>query len=316
MKQFLFAAITALGCHTLLVSCSRDALQPISISDVVQQESDFGTLRAAIEYAGLRDALKTGNFTFFAPTDAAFKASGYPDAASLTKLPVQQVRDLLTYHLLPKEMTAENFAFGENYPIYTLTKDSVFVTKNEVGVSVLGAKVIRADLQASNGVVHAVDKIIQKPTQNLSDLLKQTPDLSLFRQAVDRVSEAFKLPFLLVIPTVPNDNSVNTIFAPNNKAMEAASYNSETIRTTREINKLASIVYYHIARGRYYSSIIERGRKIPTYYPNTTVETKLVNGQLTVIGAKNDPKSPGTLVGADIVATNGVIHIIDRVLLP
>ncbi len=127
------------------------------IVDTAMSAGSFNTLVTAIKAAGLVETLKgKGPFTVFAPTDAAFakipKAS--LDALLADKAKLSQV---LTYHVVPGKVMAADVKSGD---VKTVQGGSVKVDAKDGGVSVDGAKVIKADVEASNGVIHAIDSVI------------------------------------------------------------------------------------------------------------------------------------------------------------
>lgn len=138
-----------------------------SVVDVAAANSSFKTLTAALKAAGLDKTLASGGpYTIFAPTDEAF--------AALPKGAVEQLlkpenKDLLikvlTYHVVPGENTSSTLKPGETK---TLEGASVKVSVGSSGVMVNDAKVVQPDIQASNGVIHVIDKVIMPPAPQAS----------------------------------------------------------------------------------------------------------------------------------------------------
>ena len=133
------------------------------IVDTAVAADDFNTLVAAVQAADLVDALKgEGPFTVFAPTDAACAA--LPDGTVETLLQPEnkdQLTSILTYHVVPGEYLAAETPAGE-YDLETLQGDTVDVVVGDDGsVTVDGATVVSADIEASNGVIHVIDAVIQ-----------------------------------------------------------------------------------------------------------------------------------------------------------
>ncbi|PWE17735.1 hypothetical protein DDZ18_08760 [Marinicauda salina] len=132
------------------------------IVDTAVQADDFNTLVAALQAADLVDALKAeGPFTVFGPTDAAFAA--LPEGALDSLLQPEnkdQLTAILTYHVVPGEYLAAETEAGE-YELETLQGETVNVVVGEDGsVTVDGANVVAADVDASNGVIHVIDGVI------------------------------------------------------------------------------------------------------------------------------------------------------------
>lgn len=154
-------AISADAASTAKVTKDHHASQP-SIVSIATGDENFSTLVTALQTAELVDALSgEGPFTVFAPTNDAFSAI---DADTLNSLLQPENRDqltaILTYHVVPGEYFAEGTAAG-TYDLTTLQGDTVNVVVGEDGtVTVDGATVIAADVDASNGVVHVIDSVI------------------------------------------------------------------------------------------------------------------------------------------------------------
>jgi uncharacterized surface protein with fasciclin (FAS1) repeats len=157
MKSFLKA--TALG--ALLATASAPALAAEKdIVDTAVEAGSFETLVAAVKAAGLVDTLKgEGPFTVFAPTDDAF--AKLPDGTVEDLLKPEnkdRLTEILTYHVIATEITSDEIA-GQSMEVQTQALDTVMVDATD-GVTVNGANVVQADVQASNGVIHAIDTVL------------------------------------------------------------------------------------------------------------------------------------------------------------
>lgn len=136
-----------------------------TLDQVVADNSSFSTLNSAIQAAGLEATLSgTGPYTVFAPTNEAFAAlpAGTLDQLLLpeNKAKLQQV---ISYHVVPGNVTSADITPGE---VNTVEGAPVNITKNAGEVTVGDAKVVETDITASNGVVHAIDKVLLPPTLN------------------------------------------------------------------------------------------------------------------------------------------------------
>lgn len=316
MKKLTTSIVLVLFLASLLLitSCQRDESQPKSISDVLLEDEDFSILNAAIKYAGLTDAFKTSyGFTFFAPTNAAFKSAGFADVAVVTALPVSKVRDIIQYHLLRQKTLIKDFRDGLNYPTNTFTDTSTaFLSKLNGVVFINSSRVIKADLEATNGVVHAVDRVMSVPTGDWNAALRSNPDLSLATAALDR---ALKLtPLSTLLAQLNNRSDLFTFFWPNNKAMEAAGLNKAAIDRLPAAS-LNSFLLYHITRGRYFTGtlatsnipMLDSGRSIAITIAPTTRAVAIKGSGTTALA---------NITQADLLANNGIVHVIDRVLVP
>jgi uncharacterized surface protein with fasciclin (FAS1) repeats len=298
----------------MLIGCRRDDPQPQSISDVLLQDTDFSILNVAIAHAGLTDAFKTGyNFTFFAPTNAAFTASGFADASAVTALPVSQVRDILQYHLIRQKTLSKDFTVGLNYATKTFSDTSTaYLSKLDGTVFINSARVVKADLEATNGVVHGVDRIMSVPNGDWSATIRRNPELSLAFAALDR---ALKLtPINQILAQLNNRSDPFTFFLPTNRAMETAGLNKAAIDRLAP-SALNSFLLYHITKGRYFTGTLSSGN-IPMLDSGRSVAIS-VNATTKAVTLKGSGAATlANVVQADLIATNGVVQVIDRVLVP
>ena len=157
MKRRHFLAVGAVA--LTLSACAAVTKEP-DIVDIAAGNSEFSTLVAAVSAAGLVDTLKgDGPFTVFAPTNAAFAAlpSGTVDTLLLPENKDQLVK-VLTYHVVPGAVTSDQLA-GQRLSVSTVQGQNVHVNGTH-GVKVNDATVTSADIVASNGVIHVIDKVL------------------------------------------------------------------------------------------------------------------------------------------------------------
>ena len=268
-----------------------------NIVSVAAGNEDFSTLVAAVQAAGLVDTLAgEGPFTVFAPTNEAF--AKLPEGTVETLLKPENkdtLVEILTYHVVAAKVPA---AAVETGIAGTVAKKPIFLNKSEEGVTVNGANVIAADVAASNGVIHVIDEVILPDNaKTLADLVAGTEGFSTLLAALKAAGldsvVATKGPFTVFAPTdeafakLP-ENTIPTLLKPENK------------------DQLANILLYHVVPGVVMAKDVKAG------------EVKAANdGTLGVTvsdwGVKiNDSK----VIKTDIEALNGVVHVIDTVLLP
>jgi uncharacterized surface protein with fasciclin (FAS1) repeats len=145
----------------MLGACEEDKeIKPKTITDIVLENDSFSILRAALRHAGLEDALKTGPLTVFAPSNAAFRFAGYADAAAVTALSENTVRNLLKYHMLSRTLMASDIGTGKNQKVQTILSKPVSLVKNSSGTFVNGVKIVATDIKADNGVIHVIDRLL------------------------------------------------------------------------------------------------------------------------------------------------------------
>lgn len=137
-----------------------------NIVEVAQETPDLSTLVKALTAAELVETLEEpGPYTVFAPTNAAFKALGSETLNSLLKpANKDQLTEILTYHVVPGELTSSELSNGQK--LKTVQGDSLTVRLSGGNVTVNGAKVVTADVEASNGVVHVIDEVLLPPKQS------------------------------------------------------------------------------------------------------------------------------------------------------
>jgi uncharacterized surface protein with fasciclin (FAS1) repeats len=162
-RRTLFRAAGALPALALIAACVPAATEP-DIVDIAASNDDFSTLVAAVSAAGLVDTLKgDGPFTVFAPTNAAFAAL---PAGTVEDLLKPENKDkliaVLTYHVVPGAVTSDQLA-GQRLNVATVQGSTVHIDGRN-GVKVNRSRVTTADIQASNGVIHVIDKVLLPPS--------------------------------------------------------------------------------------------------------------------------------------------------------
>jgi len=150
----------ALAATLAVGACSGVTESPDIVDIAAANESTFGTLVAAVTAADLVDTLKgDGPFTLFAPTNAAFDALPAGTVETLLRPENRaQLVSVLTYHVVPGAITAAQLA-GTRQSVATVQGQSVHVDGRS-GIRVNNARVVRADILASNGVIHAIDTVL------------------------------------------------------------------------------------------------------------------------------------------------------------
>ncbi len=320
-KKMLRLGVAITTISLFAASCSKDEDNPIAtdntITGKVVSDASFTLLEKAVVKAGLGATLSsTGPFTVFAPDDAAFGASGITSAGIDATSP-DDLKKLLLYHTLASKVLAADVPPGPNAKVTTASSpaDSIFVTRNSVGVFVNGVKVTNADIAADNGVIHKLEKVLSLPTANIVGTAQATSggDNGLDSLVVAVVRADAASPGLI---TLLNSN-VLTVFAPTNKAFR-------DLLTTLSLNNindipiatLGAVLSYHVVNGRAFSSDLANGTLTMFAGGTTTIGlTNGVNGGPTVTGAGN-AGAKSNIIATNVMATNGVVHLIDRVLLP
>lgn len=315
-RQWLIALLMGTIFTTTISSCNKDD-DPVpasnSITDKVVADASLTLLEQAVVRAGLDATLKgTGPFTVFAPDDAAFGASGISSATINTLTPAQ-LSSLLLYHTIGSKILAADVPAGPNAKVVTAGGDSVFVTKNATGVYINGIKVTVADVAADNGVIHKIGRVLNPPAGNIVE----TAVAAGLDSLVKAVTTATTAPG--GDPTLAGTLSTAklTVFAPTNQAFTALL----TALSLTDINQipigtLLAVLRYHVVGGRAFSSDLANGSLTMLAAGSTTINlSNGTSGGPTILGNSNGGNK-SNIVTTNIVCRNGVVHLIDRVLIP
>lgn len=316
-KSFLFllSRLAVIGFLVLSVGCEKKeeaVATPQTIIDRILEDDQFSLLRASVVYAGVGDALKAGNLTLFAPNDAAFQAAGISSVGAILSLPRDQVRSLVLYHLLYGSASAATIPSGLN-SVRMANQGTAFVNKiGDGSVYVNNARVTQTDVAVANGYIHVLDRLLTPGTGNLLTTIQNNPNLTFLSAALKRISASN--PTVLNALNATSVGNAVTVFAPSDAAFRAdKTYNSLTAIETANIQTLTNTLLYHVVSGLLFSNQLQSGNLNTLLSGNRLTLTTATN-QITVKGNKN--ATAAAIKQADQPTTNGVIHIIDQVLLP
>lgn len=319
MKHLPFLRLTKALCFFLFIgiaasSCKKDWIppgKPKTIFETIAVNPKFSILTAAVKKAGLVNALntkgKTG-LTLFAPNNDAFKAAGFTSLAALEAVPESTLKGILLYHVLGSKVEAADIPQASNTAVATLNGKPVYVTKTSAAkVFVNGVSVIKADIGCTNGVIHEINRVLFPATGTIVATAIANPNLSLLVAAVLRASQGSTN-----VAAVLSGEGPFTVFAPTNQAFISAGFADAAAINAADPNTLTAILTYHVLAGRIFSSDLTVGEAGPTV--NGGKVTITLSGGAKVKGNSN--ATPSNIVVTDIVTTNGVVHVIDQVLLP
>lgn len=306
---FLIAAITLSSCEKETADePSMPSPSSTTITSQVSASSSFTLLKSAVVKADLASTLDgAGPFTVFAPTDDAFIASGITSTV-ISSLAADKLKSILLYHVLASKILAAGVPAGPNAKVVTASGDSFFVTNNLNGVFVNGLKVTTTDLPASNGVIHTLGKVLMPPAGNIVDVAAADTTFSYLVAAVLRASTGSTN-----VAAVLSGNSPLTVFAPTNNAFRAAGFATIGAINAADPNTLTTILTYHVVSGRVFSSDLVNAAQPATVNGGKVIVTLSANS--AAVKGNSNP-SPSNIAVTNIMATNGVIHVIDQVLLP
>jgi uncharacterized surface protein with fasciclin (FAS1) repeats len=291
MKTLLSAVCTA-------AFLASPVLAQGTIVDVAAKNGNFKTLIAAAKAAGLAETLMSkGPFTIFAPTDAAFAKLGKKTIANLLKPENKgQLVEILTYHVVSGKVPAAKVVGMKSAPSIEGRSLPIAITKGAVQVG--SANVVATDVMASNGIIHVIDSVLIPPTPNLVEVAAKAGSFKTLLAAAKAAGLA---------DTLANGGPF-TIFAPTDAAF--AKLGKETIATLLKPEnkpKLQAILKHHVVAGKVMSATAVKLKAANTI-GDTTLPLSFDGKVLSV--------SNGKVISADIEAKNGVIHVIDSVLLP
>jgi transforming growth factor-beta-induced protein len=279
-------------------ACDDDPVQVVpepTIIEVAAQAGSFNTLLTALDAAGLTSTLEgEGPFTVFAPSDEAF-AKIPSDALSALLADQALLTAVLTYHVVPGRVSASEVAGLPSAP--TVNGKALAVSVVNGGVKVDGANVVSTDIEAGNGIIHVIDDVLSpQPILDLVQTAQKAGSFSTLLAAVDAAGLTATLkgagPFTLFAPT---DAAFAALPAGTVEALLA------------DPTALASILTYHVVAGEVTSEQVV-GLSSATTVNGADIAIS-VSGSNVMVNDAN-------VVAVDVRATNGVIHVIDKVILP
>ncbi|NNF19171.1 MAG: fasciclin domain-containing protein [Flavobacteriaceae bacterium] len=305
-----------------------------NLVDIVVAAESLTVLEAAVIKADLVATLSSeGPFTVFAPTDDAFVAlldALGDDYNSLddfdTEAEISLLTDILLYHVLAAEVTSTDLAAGavptalQGESIEVIASGETFVIGDASDVD---ANLLDTDISASNGVAHVIDKVLLPPSaidflaslnlQNIVEIAVATDDLRILVEALQQPEEAG------LVTTLEGEGPF-TVFAPTNQAFAdlldalGAEYNSiADFDTAEEKDLLTTILTYHVIAGvAAQSTDLANGQVIETFQGESV--TVVIDGETVLIDDATDTNA--TVTTANVIASNGVVHIVNKVLLP
>lgn len=298
--------IILLALPVFFASCNNDdnpepTPQPQNIVEIAAGDENFSTLVGALQRVNLVSALEgNGPFTVFAPTNDAFTALG----VDLNTISDEALTEILLYHVLGAEVASKDIADGQTYVTTAATTGpddnqlSMLIEKSSMGVSINGnINVTTADIDATNGVIHVVDAVILP-----LDVVGHASANSAFTELVGALGAASG-----DLVSVLQGDGPFTVFAPVNSAFEEI---SAVVATLNE-DQLAKVLTYHVVGGNVRSTALSNGMEVTTVNSGTFMVNIGSSVTITDAGGNNS-----TVILTDVQATNGVIHVIDKVIIP
>lgn len=305
-RQFLKWSLAATTTAALAACGGGDDNHPLDIVGVAQSDPQFSILVEAVVAAGLVSTLQgAGPFTVFAPTNTAFAALlselGLTKEALLANKPL--LTAVLTYHVVPGKVLAAGVPVGK---AITTVQGGIFKVESTGGLKITDgrnrtANITSTDITATNGVIHVVDKVILPANKDIVATAQSLPDFSILVEAVVAAG---------LVSTLQGTGPF-TVFAPTNTAFAALLTELGVTKDALLANKplLTKVLTYHVVAGRVLKADVPVGTPISTVQG----ETFTVNAALKIIDRRGREAS---IAATDVFTSNGVIHVIDKVILP
>jgi len=245
----------------------------------------------------------TGPFTVFAPTNAAFTAAGI----DLNTISDEDLTKVLLYHVLGgAKIASGDLGEGQTYASTASTYGpddtqlSVLIEKGSNGVVLNGtANVTTADVDATNGVIHIIDEVIMP-----LDVVEHASANSNFTSLVGALAAADG-----GLVSVLQGDGPFTVFAPLNSAFAAIQSTVDGLSTAQ----LAKVLTYHVASGNVRSSVLTDGMSVGTVNAGENFTVNIAGGEVTLTDAGGGVSK---VLLTDVQATNGVIHVLESVIVP
>lgn len=291
-RLFRFVVTLAAG------ACLSSTAMAADIVDTAVANGKFKTLAAALGAADLVSTLKgAGPFTVFAPTDDAFAKLPAGTVETLLKPENKgKLTGILTYHVVSGKVFAKEVVGLKG--AVTVNGQRVDIKVDGSTVMVDDAKVVMTDIQCDNGVIHVIDSVILPADKNIPETASAAKSFSTLLAAAKAAGLAEVLagegPF--------------TVFAPTDEAFgKLPAGTIDSLLKPENKQKLVDILKYHVVPGRVYSEAAVKAGTAKTL-EGSPIGIKVTSGVAMVNTSK--------LVATDVDASNGVIHIIDAVLMP
>jgi len=269
--------------------------------NIVQTAVDagsFGTLAKALTAAELIETLSgPGPFTVLAPTDDAFgNVDGHALRDLLKSENKKSLQGVLTYHVIAGRVSSAELLSGSTFR--TVNGQLVKIALKDGRLRANDSSIVKADIEASNGVIHVIDKVLMPSTKNLAETASGAKSFKTLIAAAKAAG---------LVPALTGDAPL-TIFAPTDEAFAKLPAGLvEKLLKPENKNALAAILKYHVVAGRVYGADAIKAGTAATLQGGS-VKITLADGRLKV----NDSGISKT----DLDTSNGVIHVIDKVLVP
>lgn len=274
------------------------------IVDTAVAAGSFKTLAAALKAAGLVETLKSkGPFTVFAPTDEAFAKLPKGTVENLLK-PENKgtLTAILTYHVAPGAVMAKDVTKLSNATTVNGQRVDIAVKRDKVMLDGRST-VTKTDMVCSNGVIHVIDTVIMPSTKSVIDTADEAGSFKTLLAAVEAAG----------LTSALEGKGPFTVFAPTDEAFAKLPAGTvESLLKPENRDTLASILKFHVLPGRVFADqAVTMTESIKTLQ-GSTFSITVKDGKVWI----GNDKAMAEIVSTDIEAGNGVIHVIDAVIMP
>jgi uncharacterized surface protein with fasciclin (FAS1) repeats len=269
-----------------------------SIVDIASSDENFSTLVTALGLAGLDAALQgEGPFTVFAPTNDAFNALPEGALESLVA-DTEALTGVLLYHVIEGEAMAADVVDLDGQQVETLLGQYLDVAIEGEAVMVDGAQVVVTDIKASNGVIHVIDSVLIPETRSIVDIAVEDGRFTTLVAALEAAG---------LVEALQGEGPF-TVFAPTDDAF-AALPEGTVEGLLADSESLTQVLLYHVVDGKVMAAqVIDLdGEQVETLSGDSL--SVMIDGEAVMI-------NEALVIIPDIEASNGVIHVIDSVLVP
>jgi uncharacterized surface protein with fasciclin (FAS1) repeats len=295
-KSIVYTLIACLLVSSIPFSVTADATDDIPTNAAATGNHD--SLVAALAQADLVTTLQgDGPFTVFAPTDQAFIDAGIDLTTFDTDEENATLVDILTYHVVSGKVMSTDLTDGMEAS--ALNQDTLTFSVSATEVKVNDAVVTAADVESSNGVIHVIDKVLMPPA-DLVDIPATAQSTGVHTALVAALAQAN------LVATLQGTGPF-TVFAPTDQAFTDAGIDLTTFDTDEENATLVDILTYHVVSGTVLSSDLTDGMEASALNQDTLTFS---------VSATEVKVNDAVVTAADVATSNGVIHVIDKVLMP
>jgi uncharacterized surface protein with fasciclin (FAS1) repeats len=335
LKQFFSrTSLLLFATPFIITSCEKDedttpAVTP-TITETVVAGTSFTLLETAVIKAGYANLLgTTSNLTVFAPNDDAFRqlditGDGIPDLDTEAKINalsgagIDLLKAVLNYHVLTARVPSSAITTaGIQSATFAATGagPNLFAKINGGKAYINGVEVVAADVAASNGIIHVINRVLIPPSVTITGAVVANPNFSRLLYAINRVKNNGGADIAAAL----NGAGPFTVFAPDNAAFSRSGFTTDASLDGVPVATLQSIILHHAVGARVFSSDLSAGSVGSLLTGTDASKTLTIN--LTgpaVYGAGNGATAANwpKITGVNLLQTNGVVHVIDRVILP